>query len=217
MPSKLREPINGVTHLLAAGAAFIGTIVLVYLGRDSVANWVGAAIFGVTLTTLFLASGLYHSIQGSAELILRLRMFDHAAIYLLIAGTYTPICLQYLTGGWRWGLLGFVWAMAVAGVVTKILKIDAPRGFTTGIYLAMGWTAVIALGPLLGGMPSSVMLWMALGGAFYTLGAVGYIFKRPILKPGVFGFHEVWHIMVMLAAACHYIGIALALTDSAST
>ncbi|MGD8604494.1 MAG: hemolysin III family protein [Anaerolineales bacterium] len=210
----LREPINGLTHLLAAAASLVGSVVLIVLGWSHPAQLVGAAVFGSSLTILFLASGLYHSVRGSQTTILRLRMFDHAAIYLLIAGTYTPICLWYLSGGWRWGLLGIVWAMALTGIVTKVFLLDTPRGLTTGIYLAMGWMAVIALGPLLRSMPPGVMLWMAIGGAFYTLGAMGYIFKRPILKPGVFGFHEVWHIFVILAGASHYIGMALALVDS---
>jgi hemolysin III len=214
MFSGLREPVNGLTHLVAAGAACIGLVFLVLLSRDDTPRLIGAVIFGLSLTTLFLASGLYHSIQGSSELILRLRMIDHAAIFLLIAGTYTPICLQYLSGLWRWGLLAVVWVMALAGIVTKLFKLDAPRAVTTGIYLVMGWMAVVALPSLLSVMPTGVILLMALGGAFYTIGAVGYIFKRPILKPGVFGFHEVWHIFVILAGVSHYIGIALALMDS---
>jgi hemolysin III len=213
MLSKLREPVNGLTHLIASAAALLGLIVLILLSWGDVTRLISAGVFGLSLTTLFLASGLYHSIKASPEVIKRLRLFDHAAIYLLIAGTYTPICVQYLNGSWRWGLLGVVWAMALIGIIAKIFTVDAPRWLTTGIYLAMGWMAVIAIHQLVRTMPLTVIVWMAVGGAFYTLGAVGYIIQRPVLRPGRFGYHEVWHIFVILAGASHYIGIANAVAN----
>lgn len=214
MLSKLREPVNGLTHLISAVAAFCGLFFLLALSWGNPVRVIGAGVFGLSLTLMFLASGLYHSVKGSPAVINRLRMFDHAAIFLLIAGTYTPICLLYLSGGWRWGFLGTVWSLAFIGSVVKSFIYDAPRGLTAGVYLVMGWMVVVAINQFLQSVPAAVIFWIAAGGAFYTVGAIGYILKRPVLKPGVFGFHELWHVFVILAGASHYIGIAMAISSA---
>ena len=163
MLQRLREPVNGVTHLAAAVFALLGWVILVVLGWGDTLRLIGASIFGLSLTVLFLASGLYHSVVASPLVIQRLRKFDHAAIFLLIAGTYTPICVLYLDGVWRWGLLAVVWTIAVAGIIFKLIIIDAPRWLSTSAYLAMGWMAIFAVPELLKSMPPEVTLWMFLG------------------------------------------------------
>jgi hemolysin III len=138
----------------------------------------------------------------------RLRKLDHAAIYLLIAGTYTPICLTFFTGFWRWGLLGIVWGFALVGIVVKMFVMNAPRWVTAGIYLIMGWLAVFAIQQIITSMPAAAMFWLVAGGLFFTLGAIIYITKKMDFFPGVFGFHEVWHIFVILGCLSHFILVA---------
>jgi hemolysin III len=166
-------------------------------------------IYGLSLVLLFSASAAYHLINASERPMLILRKLDHTAIYLLIAGTYTPICLLFFEGFWRIGLLCIIWGMGLAGIIVKLFVIKAPRWVTAGIYLVMGWMCVMAAGELVRAMPAGALTWLFIGGLFYTLGAVIYITKKLDFKPDVFGFHEVWHIFVMLGAASHFILIAL--------
>jgi hemolysin III len=162
-------------------------------------------VYGFSLVLLFGASAIYHLVRGGEAAERRLRKFDHAAIYVLIAGTYTPICLNFFSGWLQWGFLALIWAMALAGVVVKLFVINAPRWVTAGIYLVMGWMAVLVIKPMLAVMPTGGLLWMLAGGLLYTVGAVIYITKKLDFRPGVFGFHEVWHVFVTLAALCHFI------------
>ena len=208
MFSKLREPVNGLTHLIAAGAALLGLILLVILGWGQPGKLISLLIYGLSLILLFLASGLYHSIKANPEALVKLRKFDHSAIFLLIAGTYTPICFNMLEGFWKWGMLGLVWGLALIGIGVKIFFIKAPRWVSAGVYLIMGWLCVLAIQEILAAMPVGALIWLAAGGVIFTLGAVVYITKTLDFVPGVFGFHEVWHIFVILGALAHFIMIA---------
>jgi hemolysin III len=134
----------------------------------------------------------------------RLRKLDHSAIFLLIAGTYTPICINLLSGFWKWGILSIVWGIALVGTIMKISWINAPRALSAAIYLGMGWLAVLAGRELFVALPAGALAWLAAGGLFFTLGAVIYITKILDFWPGLFGFHEVWHIFVMGGCFCHY-------------
>lgn len=164
-------------------------------------------IYGVSLVTLFSASAIYHLANPSKVVMEKLRKFDHAAIYLLIAGTYTPVCINFLSGFLRWGFLALIWGFALTGVVVKLFVINAPRWVTAGVYLLMGWMAVFVIKPLLNVMPAGALWWMLAGGLVYSVGAVIYITKKMDFFPNVFGFHEVWHIFVSLAAFCHFLMI----------
>jgi len=155
------------------------------------------------------SSAAYHLVKSRAEVILALRKLDHAAIYLLIAGTYTPICFNLMAGFWRWGMLGIIWGLAVVGVVSKLFLIHAPRWFTAAVYLGMGWLSMLSLGEMLRVLPAGGLVWLFLGGAAYTLGSGVYITKKMDFFPGVFGFHEVWHIFVILGCLFHYLAILL--------
>ena len=133
-----------------------------------------------------------------------MRKLDHMAIFVLIAGTYTPFCLLALDSGWGWGLLILVWSLALCGVSLKIFWMGAPRWLSVALYLGMGWAAVIAAPALLRAVPAGGMVWVLAGGLTYSTGALVYGFKRPNPVPGVFGFHELWHACVVLASASHY-------------
>jgi hemolysin III len=135
---------------------------------------------------------------------MRLRKFDHAAIYILIAGSYTPICIYFFQGFWQWGMLTIIWVMAVIGVVVKMFIIRAPRWVTAGVYLVMGWFSIVGVKEIITRMPPGAILWLVAGGLFYTIGAVIYMTKKLNLIPGVFGFHEIWHIFVILGALSHF-------------
>ena len=208
MFSKLREPVNGLTHLITAGAALFGLILLLVIGWGQPGKLVSLMIYGISLILLFLASGIYHSVKANPSVMLKLRKFDHSAIYLLIAGTYTPICFNMLDGFWKWGMLGIVWGLALVGIGVKIFFIKAPRWVTAGVYIIMGWLCIFGIQEILSALPVGAIIWLAAGGIIFTLGAVVYITKTMDFVPGVFGFHEIWHIFVILGALAHFIMIA---------
>lgn len=207
MRSVFRDPVSGLIHLVSAVLALGGTVLLLIAGGSNPIKFISLIVYGLSLVTLFTASTLYHLVRMPDADTSRLRKFDHAAIYLLIAGTYTPICLNLLTGSLRWGFFALVWGFALAGVVVKLFVIKAPRWVTAGIYLVMGWLAIFVIKPLAVAMPPEGLAWMLAGGLFYTVGAVIYITKKIDFIPGVFGFHEVWHVFVTLGAICHFIMI----------
>jgi hemolysin III len=201
---RLREPVNGLTHLVAAVVALVGVIVLGLRAQDDPATLVTLLLYGVTLVLMFAASASYHLIRAGPRRALFLRKLDHTAIYLLIAGTYTPICSYFFTGFWRSGFLAIIWGLAVVGIVSKLFVINAPRWFSSAAYLGMGWLSVLGSGEILDKLPTGALLWLVLGGFFFTLGAVVYIIKKPDPWPGLFGFHEIWHVFVILGAFSHY-------------
>jgi hemolysin III len=208
MFERLRDPVSGLTHLFAAILSLAGLIFLLVLAWGDKGRVASLAIYGASLVLLFSASATYHMVKGREELIEALRKFDHAAIYLLIAGSYTPLCWNIFTGFWKWGLLGIIWGMAIIGIIVKMFIIRAPRWVSAGIYLLMGWLAILGLKEILSTLPAGAIAWLAAGGIIYTLGAVVYITKKLDFIHGKFGFHEVWHIFVMLGALAHYILIA---------
>jgi hemolysin III len=205
---KMREPINGLTHLVAALVAAAGIVFLLIFAQGDLFKQISFLIYGCSLVMLLSSSAAYHLFNGRSEWLLVLRKLDHSAIYTLIAGTYTPICYNLFSGFWRWGMLAIIWSLALVGIAVKIFVIKGPRWFTAGIYLVMGWLSLIALGEMLAVLPTGALFWLFLGGLFFTVGAVIYITKLMNFVPGVFGFHEVWHIFVILGCACHYVVMA---------
>jgi hemolysin III len=184
----LKDPISGLTHLGSALAAALGTVSLIWLSPPGLAR-LAMAIYGGSLVLLFSASATYHLVRTSPRSEEWLRKFDHIAIFLLIAGTYTPVCLVVLTGGWRWGLLIPVWCIAAAGIIYKLVWVRSPRWITAIIYVVMGWLGVIGVAQLLKALPWEALVWLLLGGLLYTGGAIIYATKKPDFFPGVFGFH----------------------------
>lgn len=204
---KLREPVNSLTHWAGALLALGGLIALLMVGWDTPAKIISLAIYGVSLIAMFSASATYHMVRAKDRALEIFRKVDHAAIYLLIAGTYTPFCVNAFEGFWKWGMLSIIWSLALIGIIVKVFYIRAPRWLNAGIYLVMGWLALAAAGQMFELLPGWVVGWLIAGGILYTLGAVVYITKIFDFKPGVFGFHEMWHIFVLLAAAAHYVAV----------
>lgn len=202
-----REPVNSLTHWGGAILALAGLIALLIVGWSTPAKIISLAIYGVSLIFLFSASATYHMVKVKDKALEIFRKVDHAAIYILIAGTYTPFCVNAFEGFWKWGMLSIIWSLAIIGIVVKIFYIKSPRWLSAGIYVIMGWISVSAAGQMLSALPTWVFAWLLAGGIIYTLGAVVYATKIFNFKPGVFGFHEVWHIFVLLAAAAHFVAV----------
>jgi hemolysin III len=202
-----REPVNSLTHWGGAILALAGLIALLIVGWSTPAKIISLTIYGISLIFLFSASATYHMVRVKDKALEIFRKVDHAAIYVLIAGTYTPFCINAFEGFWKWGMLSIIWSLAVIGIVVKIFYIKAPRWLSAGIYVIMGWISVGAAGEMLSALPTWVFAWLLAGGIIYTLGAVVYATKIFNFKPGVFGFHEVWHIFVLLAAAAHFVAV----------
>lgn len=203
---RLREPVSGLTHLAGVLLASVGLIVLLdtaaSAGRTD--QLVAFGVFGFGLLVLYTASALYHLLPLSPVGVARLRRVDHMAIFVLIAGTYTPFCLLALDGAWRVGLLALIWGLALCGVLLKILWMDAPRWLSVVLYLGMGWVAVIAAPVIFRAMPAGGMEWVLGGGLVYSAGALVYGLKHPNPVPGMFGFHELWHLFVVAGSICHF-------------
>ncbi len=196
------EIANSVSHGVGLLAAVVGVPFLVVAAVDSgdTAAIVGVSIFGLTLIMLFLTSTLYHAVTHRAAKPV-LRIIDHVAIYLLIAGTYTPLTLGVLRGGWGWALFGIVWGLGFAGVILKLVAGVRYRRLSVGLYIAMGWLAVIAIKPLWDSMPVGGLLWLLAGGLAYTGGVAFYAADR--LRYA----HLVWHLCVLAGATCHFVAI----------
>jgi len=207
MLRKLREPVNSLTHWGGAILALIGLIVLLIVGWGAPATLLSLVIYGLSLIFLFSASATYHMVRVKQKALEIFRKIDHAAIYFLIAGTYTPFCVNAFSGFWKWGMLSIIWSLALIGIIVKLFYIRAPRWLNAGIYLVMGWLCLAAIGQMLAALPVWVLGWLIAGGVIYTLGAIVYITKIFNFFPGVFGFHEIWHIFVMLAAAAHFVAV----------
>lgn len=209
MLKKIREPVNSLTHWAGAILALAGLVVLLIVGWGTPAKVISLIIYGASLIFLFSASATYHMVRAKDKALEIFRKIDHAAIYVLIAGTYTPFCINAFTGFWKWGMLSIIWSLALIGIIVKIFPagIRAPRWLSAGIYVLMGWISVIAAGQMLAALPTWVFVWLIIGGVVYTLGAVVYATKIFNFVPGVFGFHEVWHIFVLLAAAAHFVAV----------
>lgn len=206
MKARMREPVSGLTHLIGAVLSAVGLILMIYYAVEVGTVWhiVSFSIFGGSLILLYTASTLYHLLNISEKGVRVLRKIDHMMIYVLIAGTYTPICLIPLRGGWGYSLLITIWGIAITGIIMKLLWFDAPRWLYTIFYLAMGWLVVIALWPMAKTIPTAGVLWLIAGGLLYTIGAVIYGTKWPPLKSKIFGFHEIFHLFVLYGSFCHF-------------
>ncbi|MFA0960225.1 hemolysin III family protein [Roseivirga sp. BDSF3-8] len=202
--SLAEEIANSVTHGIGAGLSIAGLVVLVVLAVINGDAWhvVSVSIYGTSLVLLYLASTLYHSVlKPKAKR--QLKILDHAAIYLLIAGTYTPFMLVNLRGPWGWSLLGTVWGLAIAGIVFKIFFIGRFERLSLAIYLLMGWLCVIAARPMITEIPTGGLIWLALGGVFYSLGVIFYRWEMLRFN------HAIWHLFVLAGSICHYFAILL--------
>ena len=185
-------------------------VVLVLLAQSAAAR-VAAAIYALSLTSLFGASAAYHRVGWSPRASRRMKRLDHSMIFVLIAGSYTPISILVLHGAWSVVILSIAWAGAVLGIALKLARIDGLHLVTGILYMGLGWLATIALPQLVRGMTVPQLVLLVAGGLLYTAGAIVFASKRPDPRPAIFGFHEVWHSFMVAAAACHFAMIALVL------
>ena len=198
------ERFNSISHLVGAVLAAAGTVVLVVLAARLGDLWkvVSFSVYGAMLVALYVASTLYHSVRGPAKNVLR--KFDHCAIYLLIAGTYTPFALVSLRGAWGWWLFGVIWSLALAGIAQEIWLARGARVLSLIIYILMGWLAMVAVRPLWHALTPAGFAWLAAGGACYTLGIVFYALDHRI-RHG----HGLWHLFVLGGSTCHFFTVLL--------
>jgi hemolysin III len=199
------EPFSCYSHLCGVVLAIIGLVVLLVASPDDPWRRVSFSIYGASLILLYLASTVYHWVLVPIAKRKWLHRLDHVAIFLLIAGTYTPVCLVTLRGGWGWSVFGIVWGTALAGTVVKLFFRSLPRWVSASIYLGMGWTVVVAVAPLTRAFPAPALLWLFAGGLLYTAGAVVYTTRRPNPFPRVFGFHEIFHLFVLAGSIAHFV------------
>ena len=205
----IKDPFCGASHLLGAAVSLVGLVVLLLAADGRPRHLVGFGIYGLSLVLLYTASGLAHSLTCSPAGEARLQRLDFAAIFLLIAGTYTPICLVNLRGPWGWFLLSAEWILAAVGIFA-VYRARADESVRAGrlqlaTYLVMGWLVLLAVPPVLRALPAGGVAWLAAGGVVYSAGAVIYATNRPRLWPGRFGAHDLWHCMVLLGSACHFV------------
>jgi hemolysin III len=206
----IREPINAITHLIGAILSVVALVYFVVKGAlmGQPIYVVGGVIFGGSLIALYTTSTVYHWANSSEKAIRMLRKLDHTMIYILIAGTYTPICLTALKGWIGYTLLGIVWGLSIVGIILKYAWLDAPRWLYTTFYVVLGWLAVFAIVPLYKSLPFYGFLLLLSGGLFYTIGAIIYGTKSRRIKLWKFGFHEIFHLFILAGSASHFILIA---------
>ncbi|OGI42934.1 MAG: hemolysin III [Candidatus Muproteobacteria bacterium RIFCSPHIGHO2_01_FULL_65_16] len=196
------ERLNSITHLLGAALALAGLALLVVPASRQGDPWkiVSFAVYGVSLLLLYTSSTLYHSLRGRAKRILR--RLDHSAIYLLIAGSYTPFALVALRGPWGWSLFGVIWGLALLGIIQELWLARGARVLSLIIYLVMGWLVLIAIRPLAQVLPGGGLAWLVVGGVIYTAGVVFYALDGK-LRHG----HGIWHMFVLGGSASHFCAV----------
>jgi hemolysin III len=196
------ELANSLTHGVGLALSIAGFVVLVVLAAMRGSAWriVSCAVYGSTLICLYTASTLYHSIH-SPRLKRVLKICDHSAIYLLIAGTYTPFLLVNLRGSWGWSLFAVIWGLAMAGILFKVWFVEHFSVLSTVVYVLMGWLALVAVKPMLLSIPHSGLLWLLAGGVLYTVGVVFYAWKKVPYN------HAIWHGFVLAGSSCHYFAV----------
>ncbi|MBC6906820.1 hemolysin III family protein [Saccharophagus sp. K07] len=198
------ERLNSITHLMGAALALAGLIVLINQAahQGHLMKIISFSVYGATLFTLYLLSTLYHSFRGRAKEIFQ--KFDHAAIYLLIAGTYTPFLLVSLEGPWGWTLFGIIWSLAVIGIVLDATLKPRREVLSVTLYIVMGWLCLVAIKPLVHALSHQGFLWLLAGGIFYTAGVVFYVFDHRKSY-----FHAIWHLFVLAGSVSHYFAVWL--------
>ncbi|MGI6180754.1 MAG: PAQR family membrane homeostasis protein TrhA [Agathobaculum sp.] len=208
---KAREPFSCYSHFVGAVLSGIGLVaVLVRLLIDGTVSGqlaAAAVIFCMSLIALYSASSVYHFSGRGGAVLRRLKKLDHSMIYVLIAGSYTPIILRYMPAPRSYAFLGVIWLIALAGIVIKLLWIDAPRLLGTALYLALGWAVAFDFSVVLS-MPAPAIALLAAGGVCYTVGGIIYITKKPDLGLTI-GFHELFHLFVIAGSVCHYLMVFL--------
>ncbi|HQD50781.1 MAG TPA: hemolysin III family protein [Defluviitaleaceae bacterium] len=206
MFKKMREPVNALTHLIGVILSVIGLFFLLYNAaiKGTSRHLISFTIFGISLILLYSASTLYHALNLPKNKIEILQKIDHMMIFVLIAGTYTPVCLTVLEGFWSWSLLICIWIIAFIGILFKIFWFNSPRWLSTLFYIGMGWFVIFFFEPLMNAISLNGLNWLLAGGILYTIGGIIYATKRPRINFKLFGFHEIFHLFVLGGSICHF-------------
>lgn len=206
MQLTIREPGSALTHFIACLMAAIAALPLIMKASSGMAI-AALAIFALSMILLYAASTLYHSVNVTGKVLSMFRKIDHMMIFVLIAGSYTPVCLIVLGGSMGYSLLALVWGVAIAGMLINALWITCPKWFSSIIYIAMGWLCLIVFGTLWNTLPHAAFGWLLAGGILYTVGGVIYALKLPFFDSlhKYFGSHEIFHLFVMGGSICHFI------------
>ena len=207
--------LRGWFHEIAFFVSIPAGVTLVFLARGAEAR-TAAIVYSLSLSAVFGASAAYHRVNWSSAGLRRMKRLDHSMIFLLIAGSYTPISLLVLHGAWSIVMLSIVWSGAAAGITLKLVSIDGMHGLSGFLYIALGWLAVFALPQIIHGVGVAPLVLMVVGGVLYTVGSIVLLCKRPDPRPRTFGYHEVWHSLMTGAAACHWAMILLILRAAGS-
>ncbi|MBN6885997.1 hemolysin III [Cytobacillus horneckiae] len=210
MTAYIREPINSLTHLAGAILSFIALLAMVIKASLTTASPMDIAaviIFGISMMLLYSASAAYHMIIAKGKVIAFFRKIDHSMIFVLIAGSYAPFCLISLDGALGSGIFTFVAVTAILGVVFKMVWFNCPRWLSTCLYIALGWVIVFAFAPLSKTLSIGGLLLLLQGGIFYTIGGVIYAVKPKFMEFKHLGFHEIFHIFIMLGTTCHFLSV----------
>jgi hemolysin III len=205
MSLKIKEPVNTWTHLISFVAAIVGLVFLIIMSKNNIPKLAVMTIYGLSLIFLYGASSIYHGVRTTPQKVLFLKKIDHIAIYFLIAGSYTPVLYYGLEGAWRWAMLILVWSLALTGMALKIWFIHAPRYFSVGLYLSLGWIVLIPFKEIIRNFSLGAIILMAVGGVLYTLGAFIYATKIFNFFPKRFGFHEIFHLFITAGSIVHFV------------
>lgn len=207
--TRIKDPGSAITHFIAMVLAIIATtpLLLKAAREPDHIHFVSLLIFILSMIGLYAASTIYHTLDISPKINQLLRKIDHMMIFILIAGTYTPVCLIVLGDGTGWLLLSLVWGIAAAGIIINACWITCPKWFSSLIYIAMGWVCVLAITKILNSLPSGGFAWLLAGGIIYTVGGIIYALKLPFFnsRHKYFGSHEIFHLFVMGGSICHYV------------
>ena len=209
MKFKLKDPGSAITHGIALLLAVTGAIPLIIKAAHSydVIHIVALSIFILTMILLYAASTIYHSIDSTKKVNRRLRKIDHMMIFIMIAGSYTPVCLIVLHNRIGYILCALVWTIAILGMILKCCWITCPKWFSSVLYIAMGWSCLSVLGQLFSLLPLHAFLWLLAGGLIYTAGGIIYALRLPLFdaRHPMFGLHEIFHLFVMAGSLCHFV------------
>ena len=207
--TRAKDPGSAITHFIGTIMALFATIPLLIKAASNPGyiHTLSLGIFIFSMILLYVASTIYHTLNISAKTNQRLKKFDHMAIYTLIAGTYTPICIIALGGKSGYTLLALVWGLAIVGIVVTCFWVNCPKWFSSIVYIAMGWVCVLAFTQLINSLPKAAFNWLLAGGIIYTIGGIIYALKLPIFngQHKYFGSHEIFHLFVMGGSLCHFI------------
>ena len=204
---KLKDPGSAITHFIAMVLAIAAMTPLLVKASQKSGHFLSLLIFILSMIGLYGASTIYHTLDISPKINQMLRKLDHMMIFILIAGTYTPVCMIVLGDRTGWLLLALVWAIAAVGIVINAFWITCPKWFSSLIYIAMGWVCILAITKIISALPKAGFLWLLAGGIIYTLGGIIYALKLPIFnsRHKNFGSHEIFHLFVMGGSLCHYV------------